>query len=45
MKRSVLRWIALVTVFAMLLPVGSLAAATGPVKPSRARALSGSTCP
>ena len=33
MKRSVLRWIILVTVFAMLLPVGSLAAATGPVKP------------
>jgi eukaryotic-like serine/threonine-protein kinase len=33
MKRSVLKWIAFVTVFVMLLPVGSLAAATGPVKP------------
>ena len=33
MKRSVLRWIALVTVFAMLLPVGSLAASQGPVRP------------
>ena len=33
MKRSAPQWIALVTVFAMLLPVGSLAAATGPVKP------------
>ena len=34
MKHSVLSWIILVTVFAMLLPGGGLAAATGPLKPS-----------
>ena len=31
MKRSILRWITLVTVFAMLLPAGGLAAGQGPV--------------
>ena len=38
MKRSVLQWIALVTVFAMLLPVGSLAASQGPVRPESGNA-------
>ena len=47
MKRSVLKWIALVTIFAMLLPVGGLAAATGPVKliRGRGRPLIEPTCP
>ena len=38
MKRSVLSWIALVTVFAMLLPVGSLAAGQGPGRPESGNA-------
>jgi len=33
MKRFALRWIALVTVFALLLPAGSLAAGQGPILP------------
>ena len=38
MKRSVLSWIALVAVFAMLLPVNSLAASQGPVGPESGNA-------
>ena len=38
MKRSVLSWIILVTVFVMLLPVGSLAVAQGPVRPESGNA-------
>ena len=35
MKRIVFRLIILATVLALILPAGSLAAATGPVDPSR----------
>ena len=38
MKRSVLSWIALVTVFSMLLPAGNLMAGQGPVSPGAGNA-------
>ena len=38
MKHSVLRWITVVTTLVMLLPVGSLAAATGPGRPESGNA-------
>ena len=38
MKRLVLSWIALVTVFALFLPVNSLAASQGPVRPKSGNA-------